>query len=41
MKRHQFPENSTDTFKSDITDRHIHRPNVSFDDGKYSILGSF
>ena len=36
-----LPEDSTDIFKRNNTDRYLARPSVSFCDEKYSILDSF
>ena len=37
----ELPEDSTDIFKRNMIDRYIDRPNLSFGDGKYSIVDSF
>ena len=36
-----LPEDSTNIFKRNNSDRYLARPSVSFCDGKYSILDSF
>ena len=37
----ELPEDSTDVFKRNVTNRYTDCPNASLDDGKYSVLKKF